>query len=296
MLDYRIESFLAVVEQGTLQKASEKLGLTQPAVSQHLKALESRYGVAFFKRSGRRLILNDAGMILLKAAEKARVSSQKMQRELTFLIDGKKRYRLGATLTIGEFILPSYLGDYKKKHPDLDLSIQIENTSNIIQLLNRGKIDLAIVEGPFNFKDYHSQLFIRDEMVFIAASSFLTEDIIKIGEKELKESQLILREKGSGTRYYWDEYLRNHLIELQESNVIMEVGSLSAIKLLVESGLGCSVMSKRAVEKELTLGTLVSKPFASGPLYRDMYFVFTEALSGSFISDFTQFIHKTTPP
>jgi len=294
MLDYRIESFLAVVEFGTLQKASEKLGLTQPAVSQQIKALEARYGVTFFNHSGRRLILNDAGRILLKAAEEVRLASQNMQRELAYLIDGKRHYRLGATLTIGEFILPSYLGDYKLEHPGMELSIQIENTENILNLLNRGKIDLALVEGPFNFKEFHSRLFLRDEMVFIAAESFLPPGCSQVGEKELQKSRLILREKGSGTRYYWEEYMKDHQIRLSDSAVIMEIGSLSAIKSLVESGLGCSVMSKRAVQKELLLGTLVTRPFVSGPLFRDMYFVYSKKSTGTFISDFIDFIQDSS--
>jgi len=294
MLDYRIESFLAVVESGTLQKASEQLGLTQPAVSQQLKALEASYGVTFFNHSGRRLILNDAGRILLKAAEEVRLASQNMQRELAYLIDGKRHYRLGATLTIGEFILPSYLGNYKLKHPALELSIQIENTENILKLLNRGKIDLALVEGPFNFREFHSRLFLRDEMVFIAAESFLPPGLSQVGEEELQKSRLILREKGSGTRYYWEEYMKDKQIRLSDSAVIMEIGSLSAIKSLVESGLGCSVMSRRAVQKELLLGTLVTRPFVSGPLFRDMHFVYPKNTAGSFISDFIDFIHEVT--
>jgi DNA-binding transcriptional LysR family regulator len=294
MLDYRIESFLAVVEFGTLQKASENLGLTQPAVSQQIKSLEASYGVTFFNHSGRRLILSDAGKILLKAAEEIRLTSQNMQRELACLVDGKRYYRLGATLTIGEFILPSYLGDYRLKHPALELSIQIENTENILKLLNRGKIDLALVEGPFNFREFHSRLFLRDEMVFIAAETFLPPGFSHVGERELQKSRLILREKGSGTRYYWEEYLKDNQIRLSDSAVIMEIGSLSAIKSLVESGLGCSVMSRRAVEKELLLGTLVTKPFLSGPLFRDMYFVYSRKTSGAFISDFIDFIRESS--
>jgi DNA-binding transcriptional LysR family regulator len=103
MLDYKIRTFMAVVEEGTLFKASEKLGLTQPAVSQHLKALEEHYGVSLFDRIGRRLVLNDAGRMLMKASEESKLIFQRFEREAAQMPDGKRLYRVGATLTIGEF-------------------------------------------------------------------------------------------------------------------------------------------------------------------------------------------------
>jgi DNA-binding transcriptional LysR family regulator len=290
MLDYKIRSFLAVIEQGTLQKASESLGLTQPAVSQHLKALEQEWQVPFFNHVGRRLVLNDAGEMLRRAAEQSELISMKLRTELSGLIDGKKFYRLGATLTIGEFILPSYIGEYRQKHPEVDLSIRIENTVSVLKLLDRGEIDLALVEGPFNSERYESKLFLRDEMVFIGTNENVNPGCTEIGEDELISSRLILREPGSGTRFFWEEYLNRRGIKLPSSSVIMEVGSLSAIKSLVESGYGCSVMSSRAVQKELLIGAFKTWPFTFGPLIRNMYFVYNKESPAGFLSDFIDFI------
>ncbi len=293
MLDYRIETLLAVIEQGTLLKASEKLGLTQPAVSQHLKALEEQYGIPLFEHVGRKLVLNDAGRMVQQAAERTRQISRSLERELKHLLGGKKQYTMGATLTIGEFILPAYLGEYRQKNPHLELTIRIENTKEILSLLDRGEIDLALVEGPFPPDKYKSELFLMDEMIFIGSHGFLPPENRSIGLKELQRARLILREPGSGTRFYWEEYLRSHKINLPDSSVIMEVGSLSAIKSLVEAGFGCSVMSSRAVKKERLLGSLKTRPFSTGPLIREMHFVYTDDSPLPFIFDFRDFVYAS---
>ena len=290
MIDYRIVTFLAVVEQGTLAKASEKLGLTQPAVSQHIKHLEDYYGVSLFDHIGRRLVLNDAGRMLVKTASQAEGLFMQFARETSSMQEGKKYYRIGATLTIGEFILPEYLGKYRMTHPELELTIHIENTVNVLHLLDMKKIDVALVEGPFDKNRYKSRLFLQDEMIFIGNRTYIPKSSKPIAPEELAASRLILREEGSGTRHYWEQYCREKKISIPRSAVVMEVGSLSAIKSLAEAGLGCSIMSRRAVRQELLLGTLMTRPFLSGPLQRELYFVYTKESPVRFINNFADFI------
>jgi len=292
MLDYRVTTFLAVVEQGTLAKAAAKLGLTQPAVSGHLKHLEEHYGTPLFDHVGRRLVLNDAGRMLVKTATKARALFARFEREAASMPEGKKHYRIGATLTIGEFILPEFLGKYRISHPGQELTIQIENTVNILSLLDMQRIDLALVEGPFDKSRYEHRLFLQDEMIFVGNAADIGEQAAPITPKELAASRLILREEGSGTRHYWEEYCTNHRIVIPHSSVIMEVGSLSAIKSLAEAGLGCSVMSRRALRRELLLGTLRARPFATGPLHRELYFVYSKESPIHFINEFAAFIEE----
>ncbi|MDC7126459.1 MAG: LysR family transcriptional regulator [Spirochaetales bacterium] len=286
MNDYRINTIQAVVEMGSLKKASEKLGLTQPAVSQHIKYLEDYYGVPFFDHIGRKLVLNDAGRFFIEAANKSDLVFQKLKKDLSFMKEGRKQYVIGATLTIGEFILPPLLGKYKESHPEQNLTIHIENTAAVLALLDKGKIDLALVEGPFEKERYKHMLFLEDEMIFIGSRKYINNESKAIGNEELANSELILREEGSGTRFYWEKYCRDHRIAVPKSSVLMEVGSLSAIKALVEAGIGCSVMSKRAVNKELLLGTIKTRPFKTGPLFRDLYFVYNQDSPAGFIDNF----------
>jgi len=289
MFDYRVKTFLAVVEQGTLLKASEALGLTQSAVSQHIKALEEHFRVPLFDHVGRRLVLNDAGKLLHRTSLESEALYNQLQREFVRYLGGRKHYRLGATLTIGEFILPSYLGGYRTLHPERELTVRIENTESVLHLLDTGQIDLALVEGPFDRTRYRHDLFLEDEMIFIGNEEYITRPASPLGREELAEMRLILREKGSGTRFYWEEYCRRKEIVLPPSSVIMEVGSLSAIKSLAEAGIGCSVMSRRAAARELALGTLRTRPFETGPLMRELHFVYTKSSPRDFIEDFRGF-------
>ncbi len=291
MIDIKIRTFLAVIDGGSLRKASECLGLSQPAVSQQLKALEAEYKVPLFNHVGRRLVLNDAGRILESAARQAAGLTRLVHRDLAPLTEGRKSYRLGATLTIGEFILPPLLAEYGLKNPQMELSLRIENTVSILEQLDRGELDLALVEGPFDKDLYRSEVFLEDEMILIAPPVSFPDDNEPVSPGELKESRMILREEGSGTRYRWEEYKTVKGLKLPAP--VLEVGSLSAIKSLVESGFGISVMSSRAVEKEIKLGTLKSRPFSTGPLIREMCFVYKYESATSFRQNFISFIHDS---
>ena len=196
----------------------------------------------------------------------------------------------GATLTIGEFILPPLLAEYGLKNPHLELSLLIENTVSVLAQLERGELDLALVEGPFRREPYGSELFLEDEMILIGPASAIPDEKEPISPRELGNCRLILREEGSGTRYRWEQYRINKDLELPPP--VLEVGSLSAIKSLVESGFGWSVMSSRAVEKERQLGTIKTRPFSTGALVRDMYFVYGKESVSPFREDFIAFIRS----
>jgi len=289
MIDFRWKTFLAVIEEGTLARAGVRLGLTQPAVSQHIKALEEYYNQPLFDHKGRNLVLNDAGRLVQKVTEELSMAERHLEKELSGFIAGQNRFHLGATLTIGEFILPAYLGEYYKNFPNRDLTIEINNTMTILDQLKNGNIDLAVVEGPtFSFNGY-SRLFMQDEMIFIGTDRYFEDNDSPIDMEILKKSRLILREMDSGTRYYWEEYKNKNEIISPNLFPIMEVGSLSAIKSLVEAGYGCSVMSRKAVDKELTLGSLTTRPFSWGPLFRELKFVYTDNSPLSFVEEFTNF-------
>ena len=225
--------------------------------------------------------MTGAGNMVLEAAKQVRNISAGLEKGLQNMLGSKKRYTIGATLTIGEYILPSYIGKYRQINPQLELVIRIENTREILRLLDEGTIDLAMVEGPFPKDKYYSELFIKDEMVFIGTDAYIPPGCSTAGLKELSSARLILRELGSGTRYYWEEYLKEHCVHLPEETVIMEVGSLSAIKSLVEAGYGCSVMSRTAIEKETDFRFNQDLPAGLRSSYQGAVFCIQQQLSCS---------------
>lgn len=289
MLDFRWKTFLTVISEGSLASAGKKLGLTQPAVSQHIKALEEHYGQALFDHKGRRLVLNDAGKLVQSTTEKSLRDEKKLEIKLKEYFYGRIHFRLGATLTVGEFILPAFLGNYHQSFPQRELTIQINNTVTILDQLKKGEIDLAVIEGPFETESIQHRLFMMDEMIFIGTDSYFPESLNSVDLQTLENSRLILREEGSGTRYHWEKYRTEKNLKLPDKSIIMEVGSLSAIKSLVEAGFGCSVMSRRAVEKELLLGTIKTKPLSWGALNRELNFVFSSNSPKAFVEEFIEY-------
>jgi len=292
MIDYRLKTFLIAAEEQNLTRAGDILGLTQPAVSQHIKALEQYYGADLFEKKGRRLILTQAGEYLKKEGDSLEIHSGRVKRELGDFDGGRRYFSIGATLTVGEFILPRFLGSYKKNHRNRELEIRIGNTRCTLDELLHEKLDIAIVEGPFNRSTFSHELFIEDELVFITAPDSPWAEAPVIELNKINQYPLILRESGSGTREYFELYLRNKDLYLQPASIVMEVGSLSAIKSLCESGMGCSVMSRRAAAKELELGTLVERPFSGGPVIRELQFVYTEKSPQVFVKEFISFCHR----
>jgi len=293
MIDFRLKTFLAAAAEGNLTRTGELLGLTQPAVTQHIKSLEKQYGTLLFEKRGRSLRLTQAGEYLKKEGDRLAFSSDRIIRELTGFDRGRRSFTIGATLTVGEFILPRLLGEYRREFPVREMEIQIGNTARMLKELQQEKLDLAVVEGPFDRTVWRNEPFGQDELVFIAAPGTPWAEFEFVGEPELRSCPLILRERGSGTREYFEEYLKEQGLSLPASSVIMEVGSLSAIKSLCEAGLGCSVMSREAVGKELQLRTLKEIPFSRGPALRELRFVYTDRSPAAFVKEFVAFCRRS---
>jgi len=289
MLDFRLVTFLTAAREGNFTKAGELLGLTQPAVTQHIHHLEELFGAQLFEKSGRGVQLTQAGEFLQHEGEILAVHSRQIRKELLNFEGGRRFFSLGATLTVGEFLLPRYLARYKRGHERRELNVTIENTFRCLELLQKGKIDLAVIEGPFDSSRFLHEPFLFDELLFITAadSPWARESVIH--EEKINTYPLVLRERGSGTREHFEQFLGRLGLHIDDSSVVMEVGSLSAIKVLCESGLGCSVMSRHAVERELLLGSLSAIPFSSGILERQITFVYTEFSPMPFVGEFIGF-------
>jgi LysR family transcriptional regulator, transcriptional activator of the cysJI operon len=161
MENFRLKVFRAVADQASFRKASERLNLSQPEVSQQIHALEEELGVTLFDRSGNRVRLTAEGMLLLKYARRAaRLASEAVEA----LARLKGELRLGASTTVAQYILPRMLSAFQKQHPRLTLSMISGNTERIVQALLDGKIALGIIEGPVSGREVHKQRFLEDEM------------------------------------------------------------------------------------------------------------------------------------
>ncbi|KJS19148.1 MAG: hypothetical protein VR72_19170 [Clostridiaceae bacterium BRH_c20a] len=259
MVNDSIRVFLAVAEKRNFSKAAKSLFLTQPAVSFQIQMLEQYYGTVLFDRVNRNITLTAAGELLLRYAQDLSIlqaNLEKEMQELTGTIKG--RLMLGASTTIGEYVLPYLVGRFKKQFPEVDVSLVVANTEDIETSIINTTLDVALVEGPVNGKDLNTEKFLDDELVLITQIDHPWVNNKRISVFELNQYPFITREKGSGTRHIMENAFRKVGFDLNNLNIIMELGSTTAIKAAVASGLGVSIISEWAAKDSVKLNKLAT--------------------------------------
>ena len=291
MMDSKLTTFINVAKLKSYTRAAEILHITQPAVSQHIKQLEEYYKVKLIKIKGRQISLTEEGEMLLKSAKEFETNFILLKRKLKNQSAVIKRYNIGATLTIGEFVLPYLLGDYKKLNNNIDIIVHVNNLEEILKRMTNGEFDLGIVEGPFNKNKFNHKKFKDDELVLIASPLNGIANKAKVEMSEIiNDGKLIMRERGSGTRMIFENKLHELGVSLSDLNIYMEVGSIGAIKSLVEANLGYTVISREAVKREVEAGVLSIIPIQGVKIIREFNFIFLDQSPKEFINDFTKFL------
>lgn len=255
MLDFRIHTFLEVCQTLNYTKAGQNLGITQPAVSQHIHYLEDYYGYKLFQSKGKNISLTSAGKTLYHAASTMVHDEHYLRRKLNQAVQKEKKLVLGVTMTIGEYVIAPRIAAYLQKNPTTSLHVVMANTQDLLQKLSNNEIDFAIVEGYFSKNDYDSRKY--DEVPFIAVSSAhhnFSKQVLSM--EDLFCERLIIREPGSGTREIFEKALEEKNFAISDFTHLIETNSMNAIKTLVEEDAGITFLYKIAVEKELRNGTI----------------------------------------
>lgn len=174
---------------------------------------------------------------------------------------------IGASYTFGEYILPRIIAELKERFPDISTVVTISNTSNIADLVRSHQLDVGIVEGSFKEKsELQSEIFAKDRMVVISSPTHtLAQSNEKLSAKQLEKETWILREAGSGTREAAEKVFEK--LEFHPS-AVMQFSSTQPIKSMVEAGVGISLMSEWAIQKEVYYGDLMSLPIEGSPYLR----------------------------
>lgn len=257
MEDHKLKVFCTVAETKSFSKTSEIIHLTQPAVSLQIQALEEIYETKLFDRSSSFINLTPAGEILYKYAKDILALYAEAEKEIgkiTGLIKGS--ITIGASTTIGNYILPTVIADFKKTHPKIKINALIGNTKRVVDLLNSGVIDLGLVEGETSKHKIKIDPIISDELCLIVPPfhPWAKKKVVSI--LEVTKEPFILREEGSGTRQMIEKYLASHGINTGDMRIALVLGSTESIKEAVESGIGISIVSKWAARKEVKYGSL----------------------------------------
>ncbi len=261
MADRRLQVFYSVAKQLSFTKAAEQLFMTQPAVTFQVKQLEEHFSTRLFERSHGKIALTPAGRLVLDYAERILSLSGEMDTrigELTGTMSGP--LLLGASLTIAEFILPRILGEFKVEHPQVQAHMTVANSETIESRVADYALDLGLIESPSHLPGLHTQVCCDDELLMICSPGHHLAKSRSVTPQQIISEPYVSRETGSGTREFADNYFRDCKVSPDDMNIVMELGSLEAIKGVVETGMGISILSRATIVKELKLGTLVGIP------------------------------------
>jgi len=294
MDDHKLKVFCIVAETKSFSRASEIIRLTQPAVSLQIQALEEMYGTKLFNRSGCVITLTQAGEMLYKYAKEISTLYSAAEKEIggvTGLVKGI--ISVGASSTIGNYVLPSVIADFKRKFPKVGVHLHVGNSKNVVDFINAGSVDVGLVEGDVNKQKLTVEKLVADEMVFIMSPYHSLAKKASISIMELSKEALIFREEGSGTRQAIEKYLSKHGMSQQNLKISLIMGSTESIKTAVEEGLGTSILSKWAARKEVRYGSLKTATFKEDKFIRDFSVVFKKSKEPSHtIEQFTGFLRR----
>jgi DNA-binding transcriptional LysR family regulator len=256
MENFRLKVFRVVAAHLNFSRAAEELLLTQPAVTQQIKALEDEYGVPLFDRTGGRITLTPGGLALRPFAEGLKAISDEADAAVA-AASGKHggQLALGASQTIGQYLLPNLVAGFLRENPRISITATSGNTDAMLEALIAHRIQLALIEGPALRKDIHVEPFMEDQMVLVVPASHEWADH-EIDISALKAAPLLMREFGSGSRRVVENALARAGLRKKEINARMELDSTEGLLSAVEAGLGVTFVSRWAVRNQLSLGSL----------------------------------------
>jgi DNA-binding transcriptional LysR family regulator len=273
MADRRLQVFHTVARLLSFTKAAESLHMTQPAVTFQVRQLEEYFNTRLFDRTHNRISLTEAGKRVYEYSDRIFDLYAEMEnavRDMTGEISGV--LIIGASTTIAEYMLPSLLGDFKKKYPDINVHLRVSNSDGIVSMVENNDIDLGVVEAPVLNKNLMVEKCRDDRLVAIVHPQHPLAGRKQVKLQELLDEAYISREEGSGTREVIQDYVNSLGMGPGDIQVSMELGSPEAIKGAVEAGMGISIAPEVTIHKELQLGTLVALEL-DPPIERPFSFV-----------------------
>ncbi len=273
MSDRRLQVFYSVAKHLSFTKAAEALHMTQPAVTFQVRQLEEQFNTRLFDRTHPRINLTEAGDRVYHYAKQIFELYSRMEgeiRALTGEVSGV--VIIGASTTIAEYMLPSLLGAFKRKFPDVVIRLQVSNTDGIVAMVEDNEIDLGVVEAPVSNKSLVVEVCRIDTLVAVLPPEHELAGRASLPVADVLKYPFIAREEGSGTREVTFDYLRGAGLEPADLTLVMELGSPESIKGAIEAGMGISILSRSTIGKELKLRTLTCVDL-DPPLERPFSFV-----------------------
>jgi DNA-binding transcriptional LysR family regulator len=254
---WRLHIFCKVVEQKSFSKAASSVYLSQPTVSSHIKDLEDHFSCKLVDRLGREAAPTKAGELLYEHARKIMALKENTEKAMAeFQGKMKGRLTIGGSTIPGGYILPPLLGKFKKTYPEVVLTLTEGDSTQIIQKVVNGHIELGVVGTKPKEPQLTQKKLIDDEMFLFVSADHKWANRSHVTVKDLATEPFVMREAGSGTRRSIEEVLDKLGHWLGDFNVVAEMGSTEAIRQAIKTGVGISILSQHAVADDLSVGNV----------------------------------------
>ncbi len=256
-MESRLKIFHTAAQLKSFTKAAQVLNLTQPAITFQIKNLEDHFQTRLFYRDANKISLTPSGRVLYKHVEKILGEFEEAKKEIA-KVSGKLRgeIRIGIASLLGKYLLPKLIGHFKKDHSLIEIMMLVGNSAKLVQELKEHALDLVIVSEPISAQHFIVRPFLDDELVIIINPHHIWANRDFIEVDDLLTESFVDREKGSGTREVFKNFLSTRNIGIKNLNVIMTLGGSEAVKSAVESGVAYGIVSKMAVRREIETGLL----------------------------------------
>ncbi|MFB0847040.1 LysR family transcriptional regulator [Paenibacillus oleatilyticus] len=279
----QLKVFVTVAELQHFSRAAELLHLSQPGVSMHIRSLENEFGTKLLHRSSKRVKLTEAGEILYRQAKAILLQYETAKHEIDRLnqvVSGS--LSVGASFTIGEFLLPKLLASYARLYPGVEVQVTVGNTDEIERLVQAHELEVGLVEGELQRPGIRSETFMEDEMIVAVPAGHPLAAYREVTPEALQDQVWIFREVGSGTRAYSDRLIREWGLRVQRAYVL---SSTQGVKETVAAGLGIAVLSRWTVGRMLATEELKELRIRGQRLTRLLSLILGEERAGTLALD-----------
>lgn len=290
----RLEVFAKVADLRSFSRAAEALSLTQPTVSEHVRALEAEIGLPLLDRLGRGATPTPAGRLLLDYA----------RRMLTLAVEARQAMdrfqgRMSGTLIVGgstipgEYVLPALIGQFKAKYPDIAISLRVGSSRQVSEWIDEGRVETGVVGAQPASRSLASRELMTDELVVMVPAGHPWVGRKTVALADVQAEPLIVREQGSGSRDALERALRQAGTDLDAFRLAGEIGSTQAVKQAVRAGVGITIISRRAVEDECRAGLVSCAKIRDLKVARSFYLVTHRERTRSPLAEaFVQFVES----
>lgn len=269
-----LQTLRMVVEKGSFSQAAEELEISQPAVSFQIRALEQKLGHRLLDRSGRRVSLTESGEVVYDYARRMIALEAEMERavgEVGTRVSG--RLVIGSTAGPAELLLPRLLGAFHRRYPDVRVSLIVTDTQTVCERVLDDELEIGVVGAGRTQRGLEFEAFLRDELVLIVPPGHHLAQVGAVGLEQLTAEPMLMQQEGSGVRNALEAALREAGLRDRDLHVEMELGLQQSVKAAVLDGVGITVISRLAVEREIAEGSLVAVEITDPSLFRDFSIV-----------------------